>query len=167
MIKTGGKLGFCCDECPICEGLQHRIKIAQWSGDEIQFDHCGCDKVGHQFFAGGYCPDAWDYSHQMPKGKPRKTGRAYRRKMKREAFEKRRGFGSYCYRRAPQVEWDENEYGIMVPVGQYLKRPRNSKQSQFFKRYAAKRVRRAKNEELFGRGNKYRRIFDYHWNVLD
>lgn len=44
MIKVCGK-NFTCDECPICEGMEHRLETAAELGVEPQIDHCGCDKV--------------------------------------------------------------------------------------------------------------------------
>jgi hypothetical protein len=43
MIDLGNAY-FCCDECPICEGLEHRLRNAEMYG-EFQYDYCGCDKT--------------------------------------------------------------------------------------------------------------------------
>lgn len=47
---------FTCDECPICEGIEHRLRAAREGGYEPQLEYCGCDKVQTEFFISGY-PD--------------------------------------------------------------------------------------------------------------
>lgn len=79
---------FTCDECPICEGIEHRLRVAREGGYEPQLEYCGCDKVQTEFFISGYCSDAFEAD--KPQGKlcePRKTGRAYRRKMRKHLME--------------------------------------------------------------------------------
>lgn len=79
---------FTCDECPICEGVEHRLRAAREGGYEPQLEYCGCDKVQTEFFISGYCSDAFEAD--KPQGKlcePRKTGRAYRRKMRKQNCE--------------------------------------------------------------------------------
>ena len=49
---------FTCDECPICEGIEHRLRVAREGGYEPQLEYCGCDKVQTEFFISGYCSDA-------------------------------------------------------------------------------------------------------------
>lgn len=92
----------------------------------------------------------------------RNGGRAYRRYMRRKKFEQRRRFllevGQYYYK--PSLGWlSENRY--------YIKHPKNSNQEQYWKKYSSRVARRKKNDEdLFGRkGNKYRRVIDYVWEV--
>ena len=78
---------FTCDECPICEGIEHRLGVAREGGYEPQLEYCGCDKVQTEFFISGYCSDAFEAD--KPHGKlcePRKTGRAYRRKMRTVSY---------------------------------------------------------------------------------
>lgn len=41
---------FTCDECPICEGIEHRLRVAREGGYEPQLEYCGCDKVQTEFF---------------------------------------------------------------------------------------------------------------------
>ena len=75
---------FTCDECPICEGIEHRLRVAREGGYEPQLEYCGCDKVQTEFFISGYCSDAFEAD--KPQGKlcePRKTGRAYRLGLER------------------------------------------------------------------------------------
>lgn len=45
---------FTCDECPICEGIEHRLGVAREGGYEPQLEYCGCDKVQTEFFIQGY-----------------------------------------------------------------------------------------------------------------
>ena len=51
---------FTCDECPICEGIEHRVRVAREGGYEPQLEYCGCDKVQTEFFISGYCSDAFE-----------------------------------------------------------------------------------------------------------
>lgn len=51
---------FTCDECPICEGIEHRLRVAREGGYEPQLEYCGCDKVQTEFFISGYCSDAFE-----------------------------------------------------------------------------------------------------------
>lgn len=65
---------FTCDECPICEGIEHRVRVAREGGYEPQLEYCGCDKVQTEFFISGYCSDAFEAD--KPQGKlcePRKN----------------------------------------------------------------------------------------------
>lgn len=32
---------FTCDECPICEGIEHRLRAAREGGYEPQLEYCG------------------------------------------------------------------------------------------------------------------------------
>lgn len=46
MIDVGAKnVYFACDECGICEQLERRLQVAHELGEDLQFDHCGCDKA--------------------------------------------------------------------------------------------------------------------------
>lgn len=90
---------FTCDECPICEGIEHRVRVAREGGYEPQLEYCGCDKVQTEFFISGYCSDAFEAD--KPQGKlcePRKTGRAYRRKMRKQKKEKLMRIMTYGYK---------------------------------------------------------------------
>lgn len=90
---------FTCDECPICEGIEHRLRVAREGGYEPQLEYCGCDKVQTEFFISGYCSDAFEAD--KPQGKlcePRKTGRAYRRKMRKQKKEKLMRIMTYGYK---------------------------------------------------------------------
>lgn len=76
MMKIWGK-NFTCDECPACEGLDYRLKIAEEGGYEPQIEYCSCDKVQSEFYAGGFCEDAFADEVKCIKARPRKTGSAY------------------------------------------------------------------------------------------
>ena len=49
MIDVGNYY-FACDECPISEGVEHRLRAAKEGGYDPQFEYCGCDKVQTEFF---------------------------------------------------------------------------------------------------------------------
>ena len=84
MVRVWGE-NFTCDECPICEGVEHRLRVAEEGGYEPQLEYCGCDKVQTEFFISGYCDDAFQEDVAPAKShKPRKTGRAYRRQMRKQ-----------------------------------------------------------------------------------
>ena len=80
MIDVGNAY-FCCDECPIAEDVERRYRNAGETG-VFQYDHCGCDKIDFPFFAGGYCGDAFSKKDNCKQIGKRKTGKAYRRKMR-------------------------------------------------------------------------------------
>ena len=65
---------FACDECGACEQLEHKLQVAHEHGEDLQFDHCSCDKIGTEFFAGGYCEDALSKSLQKGTGVSVKQG---------------------------------------------------------------------------------------------
>lgn len=50
MIDVGNYY-FACDECPISEGVEHRLRAAKEGGYDPQFEYCGCDKVQTEFFS--------------------------------------------------------------------------------------------------------------------
>ena len=159
-----GNVYFCCDECPICEGLKHRLALAEEFG-EFQYDYCGCDKTVESkiLYNGGGCSD-W----MRPKEAPahhgtRKTGKAYRRKMGKQKFNTKKEIGKYSFY-APGVDWDVVN-GKWMPVGKYIKYPHDSEMRSYFKRYSNKKVRRANDDEIPMKGNGYRRQFDYWWTL--
>lgn len=80
MIDVGSAY-FCCDECPISEDVERRYRNADEAG-AFQYDHCGCDKIDYPFFVGGYCGDAFCQKDNFERIGKRKTGKAYRRKMR-------------------------------------------------------------------------------------
>ena len=80
--NTMGEAYFTCDECPMCIGLEHRLKTAEEGGYTPQLEYCCCDKVSltSPFYAAGYCQDAFENRSANRTCGERKTGRAYRRK---------------------------------------------------------------------------------------
>ena len=106
------------------------------------------------------------YSAQKKDGK-RKTGIAYRRKMKRKHLEQIRkntmySRCGYLYRsKVAYVDWDYDDED-WYPSGKYVKYPRNSNNKQFWKGYSNKVIRRS--DKLY-RGNQYKKAFDYQYTV--
>lgn len=155
---------FCCDECPICDGVESRLRNAIEGGYAPQLDHCGCEKVQYEFFIGGYCSDAFDTSDSQSKRQsPKKSGRAYRRAMRR--YKKEKLMRAMVYTRRPnagRTEWDWKD-GVFQPVGNYIQHPRSSHTQTFWKTYSNRKVRRYKDS--ISKGNSYRRYFDYDWEL--
>ena len=131
-----GNVYFCCDECPICEDLEYRLKLAE-DGYGLQLEYCWCDKVGGKMYAFGYCPDAISQKLKSSKNGERKTGSAYRRYMKKLKFERAKAIGDTT-----------------------MKYPKNSKRQRCYKRQSNKRIRKM---DVPMRGNGYRKPFDYWW----
>ena len=77
MVDTGTSF-FMCDECPISDGVDHRLRLAQECGYTPQLEYCGCDKVQAEFFQSGYCEDAYIAKPRKRKEGKRRTGSAYR-----------------------------------------------------------------------------------------
>lgn len=50
----------------------------------------------------------------------------------------------------------------LLHTGVYIKYPKSSNRQRFLKRQSAKKVRK---NPLYGKGNHYRRIFDYSWEL--
>ena len=166
MIEIGGKL-FACDECPVCESWERRLEDAIREGYDFQYDHCGCEKVDGQFFAGGYCEDAFVHQDLPPEahrsGK-RRTGAAYRRKA--TAKKKQRLYGILTTKFVPCSGYVESEYigTTRVPVGTYVKPCSGSERKRFLKRSSNRAVRRS---AVLGSGKGgYRRCFDYQWGLI-
>lgn len=156
-----GSVSFACDECGICQELEWRSRVAQELGEPIQFDHCACEKVGDEFWAAGYCGDAFAEKPMVNSGGRRKTGRAFRRKMRRKTIKKYRIRDGQGWSFGPHINghWEGDEYIL----GNYVEYPRSSKNKVFFKRVSNKAVRRSKSLPL--KGNGYRKVFDYWWAI--
>lgn len=165
MIKIGDNRYFACDECPILSksSLQHRLELEKEYG-EFQFDHLGCDKVDCEFFARGYCEDAFVEIEKPRMKGVRKSGAAYRRAMnsKKKKRSIRNATSDSRNWRAGYVIHDFVN-GTWVPVGKYAKRPKNSHRQKFYKRYSNHLLRRG---VLAGSGKSgYKRCFDYRWEM--
>lgn len=116
------------------------------------------------FFISGYCSDAFEAD--KPQGKlcePRKTGRAYRRKMRKQKKEKLMRIMTYGYKSGiGYTDWGWKD-GVYQPVGRYIQYPKNSNRQTFWKTYSNRKIRRYKGN--IRKGNSYRRHFDYAWEV--
>ena len=155
----GDKVFFTCDECPICVGWEDRLQHARECEYTPQFEYCGCDKMGDpEFYATGYCEDAWEVENsQKVKGK-RKTGRAYRRVQARLKRARALSIVKKCGRfRCGWAGGNES--------GEYVKRHKNSTTKGFYKRFSNKMNRRNAVEPTGQRG-AYKKEFDYWW-VID
>jgi hypothetical protein len=165
MIKVGEYCYFSCDECPMLskDSLEHRISLWEEYGD-FQFDHLGCDKVDFEFFAGGYCEDAFVEIKTAKKKGIRKSGAAYRREM--DIKKKKRSIRNATLEArscgAGYVDYDFVN-GVWTPVGKYVKRPKNSHRQKFYKRYSNHLFRRGATTGSGKAG--YKRCFDYRWEI--
>lgn len=163
MIDLGNAY-FCCDECPICEGLEHRLELAEKYG-EFQYDYCGCDKTVESkiLYNGVGCSDWMRFKETPTRSGKRKSGRSYRRKMAVQKFKKKKEIGTYIFH-ACWVDWDVVD-GKWMPIGKYIKHPSNSEMRSYFKKYSNKKVRKAKYDDISSKGNGYRKLFDYWWTL--
>lgn len=178
MIDVGAPELFACDECPIVDELELRMGIAidypEYGG--FQFDHCGCDKVSDEFFMCGYCEDAWVGKPPKQKSGKRKTGRAYRRRMKAKKL--KRAMDAISNRYAVSIwagadrtglpaanVWSLWRFGIDDEDVQktYIRRPKSSKYKGFYKNYSNRLIRR--KGVVLPKGNQHRKIFDYWWTI--
>lgn len=150
MIDVGSAY-FCCDECPISEDVERRYRNADEAG-AFQYDHCGCDKIDYPFFVGGYCDDAFCQKDDFERIVKRKTGKAYRRKMRVKKRNDLMRAIEGCYVR-----------DIWHRKGAYIVYPKNSKAKKYYRNYSNRLVRRGKIGGA-GKGG-YRRCFDYKWEV--
>ena len=89
----------------------------------------------------------------------RRTGRAFRRKMRRRAVRKYREGESRI--RGTRLD-GHREDGGSVP-GACIKYPKSSARKTILKRASNRNVRRDRGFSL--RGNGYRRVFDYRWEL--
>lgn len=89
----------------------------------------------------------------------RKTGRAYRRKMRRKTIQKYRNGNGWIYGPHLRGHWEGDKFVL----GSYVKHPQNSSNKAFFKRVSNKKVRRSNG--VPAKGNGYRKIFDYWWTI--
>lgn len=150
-----------CDECPIVENMEHRLCIAKEYGYEPQLEYCSCDKVGSYFYAGGYCEDAFvDGPVQKKQGK-RKTGRAYRRKMKVQKEDRLYHIVKNHYMPyVGYVDWDFDGR-TLHGTPYYFKDSSRSGAKKWLKKYTSKKAR---HMELTN-GNYYRKCQEYWWVI--
>ena len=151
-----------CDECAACDCFCCQLKIEQESEYEPQIE-CACDRMQSEFCENEVCEGTFVNQHKCSKRRPRKTGSAYRRFMKKQKQDKlmdiinRGGYNPA----AGYVDWGKVN-GKWKPIGKYIKYPKNSHQQKFYKRYSNRKARR---EELPTKGNGYRKHFDYWWTL--
>ena len=93
----------------------------------------------------------------------RRTGRAYRRMMNERKFKRLHRIVTSSY--VPHAGYTNWSYvdGQHVPTGTYIKYPKNSNRQRLCKKASSARVRRYM--DLPGKGNSYRRVFDYWWTL--
>lgn len=178
MIDVGGKKLFACDECPIVKQLEYRmaVSIEHPEYGEFQFDHCGCDKVEDEFFACGYCEDAWVDRPTKQKRGQRRTGRAYRRKMRIQKRNRQMDIIHHCNTMSlssginknglpASNSWGLWKFGIDDDDMQetYIKRPKSSKYKGFYKNYSNRLIRR--KCVVLPKGNQFHKIFEYWWTL--
>lgn len=162
MIDVGGSCLFMCDECQIVCQLDIRLEIAEKHPEygDFQFDHCSCEKIDDEFFAGGYCEDAWTAKPEKQGHGKRKTGRAFRRKMRRKVIQKYQDGHRWICGPYAKGHWEDDKYVL----SSCIRHQQNSANKRFFKRVSNKKVRRRVNI-MMPKGNGYRRIFDYKWTI--
>lgn len=157
MIDVGGKKYFACDECRICEDWERRLELAKEDGYDFQFDYCHCDKIDAKFWAGGYCEDAWEDIPKKAKHGRRRTGTAYRRRMKREKLARRM-----------RIAKEANPFGLWLnsydEPATYIQRHHRSTARKFLKTRSNRIIRRAK-DGIPQKGNGHHKLFDYWWEL--
>ena len=108
-----------------------------------------------------------DSCQNTPSDKPigrRKTGRAYRREMKRRKYQRRNGIitrGGYD----PRVGYLRYDYvdGVWQPTSLVIRYPKHSNCQKWIKNETSARTRHC--DHLPSKGNFYRRLFDY-WRTM-
>ena len=151
---------FYCDECPICEGIEHRLRWAKEDGCEPQVESCYCDKVGTTFWFSGYCEDAWSDASPKHKQGRRRSGAAYRRE--KDILKKER------LMRISGMKWTRHHAAYELVDGDwvtkpYLRHPHHSKSRRFDKNYSNRIIRRGGNTGS-GKGG-YKKAFEYWWTL--
>lgn len=161
MIQMSNGNCFICDECPICEDLERRMTLAEAYNHEPLLEYCCCDKVGTKFVLGGKCSDGYAKPEKKRKHGKRKTGRAYRSRMAHIKKMRLMKAVEHEYNRSIITNWEfTDDFRWLYD---YIKYPKNSKRRGYWKGYSNRKVRRFKGE--LGNGNKYRRLFDYWWEL--
>lgn len=166
LIKISEQYCFLCDECPLIskDDLERRLALEKEYG-EFQFDHLCCEKIGHAFFIGDYCEDAFLYIKPQKKQGRRTSGLAYRRSMTKK--KKERLMNAIIIGAVPSVSgYVDYDYvdGTWIPVGKYVKRARHSNKKRFYKKYSNHKLRRGSE---YGSGKSgYKRCYDYWWEIF-
>ncbi len=95
----------------------------------------------------------------------RKDRRCYRRMMTKHKDQRLRRMIRQERRYDPYrgyIDWDFAD-GVWQETGKYIKYPKNSNRQQYLKKLSSHRVRRY--PFLPPKGNHYRRVFDYWWEL--
>lgn len=155
---------FACDECGIIQELDYRLRIADEYSEFLQFDHCGCDKVGSEFFMSGYCEDAFVDKPRSKKQGQRRTGLAYRKEQSVKKHNRLMELiNGHCYNPARgYVDWGFVD-GVWQPVGNHIKYPKNSNRQRYHKNQSNRKVRRF--DGPIPNGNAYRKLYEYWWTL--
>ena len=157
--------------CETCSYGKEKIERRSnyLSENDFQIEYCSCDKVGYKHYAAGYCGDVdtflKDNLTKKTKGLRRKDT-AYRRYMKR-VKEKRLRSIIENYGLAPHVGWVVESQRVGADgnsCGVYIKYPKNSKHQKYLKAQTSRKNRR-NYIDLPTKGNKYRRVVDYWWEL--
>ena len=89
--------------------------------------------------------------------------REYRRLQRTKKFDRLYKIVTSSYiPHAGYVDWNYDG-SRFVPTGKYIKYPQNSNCQRWIKRQTSKRTRHY--IDLPGKGNYYRRLFDYWWTL--
>ena len=154
---------FSCDTCPLCIDFERRMRYAEDNGIEVQYDHCGCEKVEGQFFCSGYCEDAFQPPKRNKRKGKRMSGREFRRIMryhKNKRLTEIAKHGRVSLSLYPAYGYN-NETEEYEDLG-YLKHSSRSNRRCFLKRRSNKKVRAT---YMGMRGSQYRKCFDYWWEL--
>lgn len=105
---------------------------------------------------------------------PKNSSRDLRRRCRKKAAARRRkiielpnyrhryrGAGSYRY--TEHYDPESGKFDYYITDKKYILYRKNSKGEQYLKNLSARRVRRLPLSEVHGKGNMYRRYFDYQW----
>lgn len=122
-----------------------------------------CDECLNECCGYKACDFFEENKSQKKPDKPRKTGAAYRRKMRRKKRKDRMDIMTYGYKpSAGYTDWGWED-GIFQPVGNHIQYPKNSNRQAFWKAYSNRKVRRYNGE--IPKGNSYRKLLDYAWEI--
>ena len=113
-----------------------------------------CEKVGETFLFADPCEENHSVISQKNFQKTaRHNNRSYRRHMKFQKDKRRKRIVS---------ETGYNPSAGWLSEKGYLMYPKNSNRQRFYKHYSCKRVRK---EDLPHKGNGYRKVFGYKWEI--
>lgn len=178
MMDFGLSRVWTCDECPIVCDLERRLQYAQEDGSFEyfgMFDHCGCDKIDGELWMWNGCEDACGESRERTHKGKRKTGRAYRRAMRVQKFNRQKDI-ALNQNGAMSIGMDRKSMPAARPYQlwlfgiddddvkyTYIKKPHKSNRKKFLKRYANKLFRRT---DFIGSAQSYnKKVFSVVWEM--